>query len=78
MDFSFVVGLFFGALMILIGNKLEHGELRDMIGGPAAIIVFGGTLGAVLVHATLRPFAPWANGSRCRVQAHRAATEAHR
>ncbi len=62
MDFSFVVGLFFGALMILIGNKLEHGELRDMIGGPAAIIVFGGTLGAVLVHATpatIRAMGKW-------------------
>jgi len=52
MDLSFILGLFFGMAMILIGNHLEHGELRDMIGGPAALIVFGGTFGAVLVHAT--------------------------
>jgi chemotaxis protein MotA len=61
-DLSFFLGLFVGTAAILLGNLLEHGALRDVIGGPAALIVFGGTFGAVLVHATpttLRAMAKW-------------------
>ncbi|MSP25679.1 MAG: flagellar motor protein [Myxococcales bacterium] len=49
MDLSLVFGLCFGIGMVLFGNKLEHGLIKDLSGGPAAIIVFGGTFGAVAV-----------------------------
>jgi len=48
--------------MIMLGNKLEHGLVTDMVGGPAAIIVFGGTFGAILTQyppAQLKALAAW-------------------
>jgi chemotaxis protein MotA len=49
MDIALVIGLLFGVGAILFGNKLEHGLIQDVMGGPAAIIVVGGTIGAVVV-----------------------------
>lgn len=49
MDISLLFGLLFGIGCILLGNNLEHGSVQDMVGGPAAIIVLGGTIGAVFV-----------------------------
>ncbi len=49
MDLGLVFGLCFGIGMILFGNKLEHGLIKDVMGGPAAIIVIGGATGAVIV-----------------------------
>ncbi len=49
MDFGLLFGLIFGVGAVLFGNKLEHGLIRDVVGGPAALIVIGGTIGAVCV-----------------------------
>ncbi|MBM4376301.1 MAG: flagellar motor protein [Deltaproteobacteria bacterium] len=49
MDISLLFGLLFGIACILVGNNLEHGSINDVVGGPAALIVLGGTVGAVFV-----------------------------
>jgi chemotaxis protein MotA len=48
-DPTFVIGLFIAAVCIIGGLILEKGELRDVTQVTAAIIVFGGTIGAVVV-----------------------------
>ncbi|MBV9267748.1 MAG: flagellar motor protein [Acidobacteriaceae bacterium] len=48
-DPTFVVGLAIAALCILGGLILERGEVRDVTQVTAALIVFGGTIGAVVV-----------------------------
>lgn len=49
MDFTTVLGLLIGIGGILLGNMIEGGHTSALIQGAAAIIVFLGTLGAVLV-----------------------------
>ncbi len=44
-----LIGMGFALLCILLGNVLEGGHLGSIIGGPAALIVVGGTIGAVMV-----------------------------
>jgi chemotaxis protein MotA len=44
-----LIGIVFALLAILGGNALEGGHMSAMVGGPAALIVIGGTLGAVIV-----------------------------
>jgi len=44
-----LIGIAVALLAILGGNVLEGGHLGSILGGPAAMIVVGGTLGAVLV-----------------------------
>ncbi len=44
-----LVGILVALLCILGGNALEGGHIGSMIGGPAAMIVIGGTIGAVIV-----------------------------
>lgn len=44
-----VIGMVLALGAILVGNALEGGHASAMVGGPAALIVFGGTIGAVLV-----------------------------
>ncbi|MBN9163100.1 MAG: hypothetical protein BGO98_26370 [Myxococcales bacterium 68-20] len=44
-----LVGIAFALLAILVGNYLEGGHATSLLGGPAAIIVLGGTIGAVIV-----------------------------
>lgn len=44
-----LIGIAFALLTILIGNYLEGGHAGSMVGGPAALIVLGGTIGAVIV-----------------------------
>lgn len=44
-----IIGIVFALLAILGGNALEGGHMSAMVGGPAALIVIGGTLGAVMV-----------------------------
>jgi chemotaxis protein MotA len=34
---------------VLVGNVIEGGHLASLVGGPAALIVVGGTIGAVMV-----------------------------
>jgi chemotaxis protein MotA len=52
MDFITVAGLLVGFLGIIGGMLLEGGHVGSIMQGTAAIIVFGGTLGAVLVATT--------------------------
>lgn len=49
MDLLSLAGFFLGLLAILGGNLLEGGNPAFLINGPAFVIVFGGTLGAVLL-----------------------------
>jgi chemotaxis protein MotA len=44
-----IIGIVFALLAIIVGNTLEGGHASSMVGGPAALIVLGGTIGAVLV-----------------------------
>jgi|CZKU01.1.fsa_nt_gi chemotaxis protein MotA len=44
-----LIGMAVALLAILGGNILEGGHLGSILGGPAALIVVGGTIGAVLV-----------------------------
>lgn len=49
MDKATFLGLFVGLGAILLGQVLEGGHLSDMIQATAALIVFGGTAGAVMI-----------------------------
>lgn len=44
-----VIGLLVALGFIIVGNLIEGGKIQSMLGGPAAMIVIGGTLGAVIV-----------------------------
>src|SRR5580704_18708025 len=44
-----IIGIVFALFAILVGNVLEGGHLGSIVGGPAALIVLGGTIGAVMV-----------------------------
>jgi chemotaxis protein MotA len=44
-----IIGIVLALLAIVGGNALEGGHLGSMVGGPAALIVLGGTVGAVVV-----------------------------
>ena len=52
-DFTSVAGLPVGIGLILAGLLLEGGSLRSIVQPTAALIVFGGTLGAVLLSFSL-------------------------
>lgn len=54
MDFSTVIGLVFGILSLAIGFLLEGGHLDALFQETAALIVFGGTIGAVVASTPLR------------------------
>jgi len=49
MQASAVLGLVLGLGGILVGNSLEGGSISSLLQGTAALIVFGGTFGAVLI-----------------------------
>lgn len=55
-DLGTIVGLILAFGLILIGNHLEGGHLSSVIQPTAALIVFGGTLGAVMVGFSLEDF----------------------
>jgi chemotaxis protein MotA len=44
-----LIGIIFALFAIIVGNVLEGGHLGSLVGGPAAMIVIGGTIGAVMV-----------------------------
>ena len=44
-----LVGIVFALFAILVGNALEGGHMGSIVGGPAALIVIGGTIGATIV-----------------------------
>ena len=50
------IGIVVALVAILLGNVLEGGHLGSMVGGPAAMIVLGGTVGAVLVQYPVSTF----------------------
>jgi chemotaxis protein MotA len=53
-DGAVLVGALVGIGLVLGGHGLEGGRLQSLLQGAAAVIVFGGTLGAVLVSFPLR------------------------
>lgn len=54
MDFATIIGLVLGLLSLILGFTLEGGTLGSLIQPTAAIIVFGGTIGAVIVSFPMR------------------------
>ena len=56
MDITTVGGILFGFGMILLGQLLEGGRVGSILQDTAAIIVFGGTLGAVAVSFPKKDF----------------------
>lgn len=55
-DYLTIIGLSMGVAAILVGQQLEGGEISALINGPAALIVFGGTLGAVMLQSPIKVF----------------------
>lgn len=51
MDFLSILGLIVGISAILFGQYLEGGHLKTLVNGPAALIVLGGTIGAVMLQS---------------------------
>ena len=49
MDAATFLGLFLGIGAVFFGNLLEGGHVASLVQGTAAIIVFGGTLGATIL-----------------------------
>ena len=56
MDVMSVIGIMVSLIAILGGQILEGGHLQSLANGPAMLIVFGGTLGAVLVQTPFSVF----------------------
>lgn len=56
MDILSIVGLIVAFGAILGGQTLEGGHIGSLINGPAALIVFGGTVGAVMIQSPLKVF----------------------
>ncbi len=56
MDILSIIGVILAFVAILGGNYLEGGHAEALINGPAALIVFGGTLGAALIQTPLNVF----------------------
>jgi chemotaxis protein MotA len=48
-----IIGMVVALVAVLFGNVLEGGHLGAILGGPAALIVLGGTIGAVMVQYPL-------------------------
>jgi len=55
-DLLTIAGLVIGVAAILVGQQLEGGDLSTLINGPAALIVIGGTLGAVMLQSPMQVF----------------------
>lgn len=55
-DILTIVGLLVGVAAILVGQFLEGGSISTLINGPAALIVLGGTFGAVMLQSPLAVF----------------------
>jgi chemotaxis protein MotA len=54
LDGAIFIGALVGIGLVLGGHGLEGGRLQSLLQGAAGVIVFGGTLGAVLVSFPLR------------------------
>ncbi len=55
-DLLTILGLVIGLSAILLGQQLEGGEISTLVNGPAALIVIGGTLGAVMLQSPMMIF----------------------
>ena len=55
-DLLSLLGLILGVGAILVGQYLEGGHLSTLVNGPAALIVLGGTFGAVMVQSPMNVF----------------------
>ena len=53
MDKSSIIGIFLAVAAIVTGLLIEGGSLRQVLQPTAAMIVFGGTLGAVMLQFPL-------------------------
>jgi chemotaxis protein MotA len=49
LDLASILALPIGIGVVLVGQAIEGGAMRSLVQGAAALIVFGGTLGAVLI-----------------------------
>ncbi|HEB95936.1 MAG TPA: flagellar motor protein [Sedimenticola thiotaurini] len=56
MDLLSIIGVAIALGAILGGNALEGGQVDALLNGPALVIVFGGTLGAILLQTPLPVF----------------------
>ncbi len=56
MDILSLLGLFLGLGAILAGQYLEGGHIGSLVNGPAAMIVIGGTVGAVMLQSPMPTF----------------------
>ncbi len=56
MDLLSFLGLLVGLGAILLGQHLEGGHVETLINGPAALIVIGGSFGAVMLQSPTRVF----------------------
>ena len=55
-DLLSIFGLIIGIAAIVVGQHLEGGQLSALMNGPAMVIVFGGTIGAVMVQTPFKTF----------------------
>lgn len=58
MDFASVIGLLLGLSAVVLGQMAEGGQLAWIVQPAAAVLVFGGTLGATLLSV------PWTDARR--------------
>lgn len=56
MDILSILGVVFGIGALLFGQYLEGGAASSLLNGPAAIIVLGGSMGAVMLQAPMATF----------------------
>lgn len=56
MDILTLVGLIFGIGAMLFGQWLEGGQASALLNGPAAVIVLGGSIGAIMLQAPMNVF----------------------
>ena len=56
MDLLSIIGILLAFGAILGGNALEGGHLDSLLNGPALVIVFGGTVGAILLQTPVNVF----------------------
>ena len=51
MDILSILGIITGIGAILLGQYLDGGHVSSLINGPALLIVFGGSLGAIMLQS---------------------------
>lgn len=56
LDVLTLIGLLFGVGAILGGQYLEGGQASSLVNGPAALIVLGGTFGAIMLQSPMPIF----------------------